>query len=106
MSVPQYRRSRFDAADEEPMGPLANLADIMLVFAVGLMVALAASSNKLGDADSRKPRGGVDISAGREMPELPAGVGEVGSGYEAVGRVYRDPKTGKLVLIGEQGDGS
>lgn len=109
MSVPDYRRSRFDAADEEPMGPLANLADIMLVFAVGLMVALAASSNgssnTFGEA-ATKARGGVDISAGREMPELPAGIGEMGSGYESIGRVYRDPRTGKLVLIGEQGDGS
>jgi hypothetical protein len=92
MSVPEYRRSRFDAVEEEPMGPLANLADIMLVFAVGLMVALAASRD---DGAS----GGMDIEVGREMPDMPAGVGEAGSGYESVGRVYRDPESGRLILI-------
>ena len=96
MSVPAYRRSRFDAGDEDPMGPLANLADIMLVFAVGLMVALAASSQGLEQASE----GGMDVEAGEELPEVPAGAGEAGSGYEAVGQVYRDPETGRMVLIG------
>ncbi len=96
MNSPGYRHSRFDAGDDDPMGPLANLADIMLVFAVGLMVALAASKNGL---EQGKP-GGVDVQKGREIPEVPEGTGETGSGYEAVGRVYRDPKTGKLVMIG------
>nr|WP_298410697.1 hypothetical protein [uncultured Halomonas sp.] len=96
MSIPDYRRSRFDSVDEEPLGPLANLADIMLVFAVGLMVALAASR----DTGSN---GGVELEAGREMPELPAGMEASGSGYESVGRVYRDPQSGKLILIDESG---
>jgi len=65
---PQYRRSRFDVTDEDPMGPLANMADIMLVFAVGLMVALAASERSDNPMQS-----GVDVEAGREMPELPKG---------------------------------
>lgn len=98
--IPRYRASRFDAPDEEPMGPLANLADIMLVFAVGLMVALAASE---GGFEGLK--GGAEVEAGRELPELPDGVGEAGSGYEPVGRVYRDPETGKMLLIDEE-DGS
>lgn len=96
MSVPAYRRSRFDAGDDDPMGPLANLADIMLVFAVGLMVALAAA----GDGLKQQPAGGQDIETGRELPDVPAGAGEAGSGYEAVGQVYRDPETGRMVLIG------
>ncbi|SEP01629.1 DUF2149 domain-containing protein [Aquisalimonas asiatica] len=96
MSVPAYRRSRFDAGDDDPMGPLANLADIMLVFAVGLMVALAASSDGLEQASE----GGVDVDAGRELPDVPDGAGEAGSGYESVGQVYRDPETGRLIMIG------
>ncbi|MDX1589806.1 MAG: DUF2149 domain-containing protein [Oleiphilaceae bacterium] len=96
MSIPAYRRSRFDDGDEDPMGPLANLADIMLVFAVGLMVALAASQRSLDEA----PQKTTDVSSGREIPELPAGVGESGSGYEAMGQVYRDPETGRMILVG------
>ncbi len=97
MSVPQYRRSRFDVADEDPMGPLANLADIMLVFAVGLMVALAASQHTPAE------QGGVDVSAGRELPEMPEGMGETGSGYQPMGQVYQDPETGRMILIDNGG---
>lgn len=97
MSVPAYRRNRFDTADEEPMGPLANLADIMLVFAVGLMVALAAANEV--KPEGAEPQGGTRVEAGREIPELPTGLGEAGSGYESVGRVYRDPDSGRLILI-------
>ncbi|MCP1726840.1 hypothetical protein J2T60_000805 [Natronospira proteinivora] len=95
MSTPAYRQSRFDTDDGDPMGPLANLADIMLVFAVGLMVALAAAQGGLEDS-----HGGVEVEAGQELPDVPQGVGEAGSGYESMGRVYRDPETGEMVLIG------
>ncbi|MEQ6886236.1 DUF2149 domain-containing protein [Salicola sp. Rm-C-2C1-2] len=94
MSVPEYRRSRFDVSDEDPMGPLANLADIMLVFAVGLMVALAASE-KANDSQ----QAGVDVEAGREMPELPEGAGESGEGFQPMGQVYQDPETGRMIMI-------
>lgn len=96
MSVPRYRSSRFEVGDDDPMGPLANLADIMLVFAVGLMIALASA----GDGVEPVRTGGADVEAGRELPEVPAGAGEAGSGYEAVGQVYRDRETGRMVLIG------
>lgn len=97
MSIPAYRRSRFDDGDEDPMGPLANLADIMLVFAVGLMVALAAS-----EQNAQSPVQAQDVSTGREIPELPSGTGEAGSGYESMGQVYRDPDTGRMILVGPE----
>lgn len=90
-----WRRSRFDDPDDEPLGPLSNLVDIMLVFACGLIAALAAQEA----SESRS--GGREVSDGRELPEVPDGVGESGSGYEAVGQVYRDPETGDMVLIDE-----
>lgn len=91
-----WRRSRFDDPDDEPLGPLSNLVDIMLVFACGLIAALAAQQ-------ASEAGGGREISEGRELPDVPRGVGEAGSGYEAVGRVYRDPDTGRMVLI-DSGD--
>ena len=90
----EWRRSRFDDPDDEPLGPMSNLVDIMLVFACGLIAALAAQT-------APEAGGGREISAGRELPEVPRGVGESGSGYEAVGQVYRDPETGRMVLIGK-----
>lgn len=89
-------RSRFDQADDEPLGPMSNLVDIMLVFACGLIAALVASELP------QKREGGQEITEGRELPDMPEGVGESGSGYEAVGQVYRDPETGKMILIGDE----
>ena len=34
-----------------------------------------------------------------DLPQIPAGVGQVGGGYHPVGRVFRDPETGKLILV-------
>ncbi|MDR9436679.1 MAG: DUF2149 domain-containing protein [Thiohalophilus sp.] len=91
--------SRFDPPDQEPLGPLANLVDIMLVFACGLIAALAASQNGLADYTRA---GGQTVEQGKEIPEMPVVAGEGGAGYESVGKVYRDKKTGKLILIGEE----
>jgi hypothetical protein len=94
MSAPRYRRSRFDSSDDNLLDPLVNLTDVMLVFAVGLMVALAASEQRTQVAPQQ-----VDVSSGRELPDIPSVDGEAGSGYEAVGRVYRDRETGRLILM-------
>jgi len=96
-----WNRSRFDAQEEEPLGPLANLVDIMLVFACGLIAALVAANGGLTEHFKQQ---GQQIEKGRELPQVPQGVGQAGSGYESVGQVYRDPKTGKLILIGEPSD--
>lgn len=92
MTAPRYRRSRFDRGDDNLLDPLVNLSDVMLVFAVGLMVALAASEQRTAPQQ-------VDVSSGRELPEIPSVDGEAGAGYEAVGRVYRDRETGRLILM-------
>ena len=39
---PGHGSQRFAESDVDPLGGLANLADLMLVFACGLMVSLAA----------------------------------------------------------------
>lgn len=91
-----WRRSRFDEPDDEPLGPLSNLADIMLVFAVGLIAALVSMENA-----AERDGGGEPMVEGRELPEMPDGVGQQGSGYESVGQVYRDPETGKLIMVDE-----
>ena len=93
-----WNSSRFDQQDEEPLGPLANLIDVMLVFACGLIAALIGMSK---DIDQHFDKNNQVIEKGQEIPELP-GQGEIGAnGYQSVGQVYRDPKTGKLILIGD-----
>lgn len=99
MNRREWDRSRFDAPDDEPLGGLSNLVDIVLVFACGLMAALASRYGSL--PQEAPPAGGREVVRGTEVPEIPRGVGEVGSGYRSVGTVYRDPDTGKLILVGE-----
>jgi hypothetical protein len=97
--------SRFDAAgDVDPLQSLGNLLDVMLVFACGLIAALVASRGlELREPDGSAGRSAErrELTRGRELSHVPRGAGSEGSGYEAVGQVYRDEKTGKLILIGD-----
>lgn len=101
----QWQRSRFDQQDQEPLGPLANLLDLMLVFACGLIAALISMSKNVdahfqtNEGQNRKTEQVVE--KGQELPQLPSQGDANGQGYESVGEVYRDPKTGKLILIGK-----
>lgn len=85
-------QSRFDHEDEDPRASLVNLVDVMLVFACGLLAALSAG----GHAVLAQPK---EITQGREIEAPDTSSSTAGSGYESVGQVYRDPKTGKLLLI-------
>ena len=97
MSQRNWRPSRFTVQADEPLGPLANLIDLMLVFTCGLIAALFALSPELVRELSRD----TIIEEGRELPNIPEGIREGGSGLKPVGQVYRDPETGKLILISE-----
>jgi hypothetical protein len=95
----KWRRSSFLDTDEDPLGPLANLIDIVLVFACGLIAALVAFSSDLQDHFEVQPQ---EITLGKELPTMPDTMQQQvqdGSGFESVGQVYRDHQTGKLILI-------
>ncbi|MRV70343.1 hypothetical protein GJ700_01235 [Duganella sp. FT92W] len=83
--------ARFDQSDEDPRASLVNLVDVMLVFACGLIAAIAGAH---GGFKAPKP-----VDKGRQIERPATGITQNGSGYDRVGEVFRDPKTGKLVLI-------
>ncbi|MEL6339602.1 MAG: DUF2149 domain-containing protein [Myxococcota bacterium] len=87
------------SASPDPLANMASLVDVILVFACGLLTALVAA----GAASMPSPAfgQGVSVKAGRELTELPEGIDPSGGGpgYESLGTVYRDPKTGRLILI-------
>lgn len=88
-------RSRFDEPDEAHVGlNLPNLADLMLVFVTGLVAALAASTQTF----AQRPLPD-DLELSRELPSLPGAANAQGEGLEAIGRVFKDPETGKLYVI-------
>jgi hypothetical protein len=92
----RWGSARFDETPEDPQASLVNLVDIMLVFICGLIVALVSAQPQF--------KGGEQVvEQGQELAEMPEGMSgqAAGSGMEPVGQVYRDPKTGKLILVGQ-----
>ena len=87
--------------DVDPLEGATNIVDAMLVFACGLMLALAVYWNiDLGPIGER-----VDLQQGREVTAVPElredlietqGQGEL---YEKMGTVYKDPRTGQLFML-------
>jgi hypothetical protein len=110
----RWTTSRFDETPEDPQSSLVNLVDIMLVFICGLIVALVSAEPKLArqptksgvpDASTHEASAHEQqiVEQGRELAELPEGLRgkSAGAGMTPIGQVYRDPKTGKLILVGE-----
>jgi hypothetical protein len=94
------RSSRWRQEDINPLEGAINIVDAMLVFACGLMLALAINWNV--DLGFRQR---VNLEQGREMTDVPQiredliktqGQGEL---YERIGTVYKDPATGQLFML-------
>lgn len=97
----RWQGGRFYQEDTDPLSGFANIMDVMLVFALGLLIALITQSQELREHFSLQA---VEVTSGQELVELPQSMqGQGGSqqGMESVGMVYRDAKTGKLILIGD-----
>ena len=88
--------------DTDPMASFANIADIMLVFACGLMMALVTVWNidftPLSELEDKQLEA---IDTPEDMPEDMA---DAGNAYVEKGMVYQDPKTGKYYMITEDKD--
>lgn len=97
--------------DFNPLSSLANLADVMFVFSVGLIVALVnvynvSSTSNASSSSTGKPKQAiVDVKQGKEMESLPQVDSRTGSGFEEMGTVFKDPKTGKLIMVQPVGEG-
>jgi hypothetical protein len=96
----RYRSGRLNVEEDiNPMDGLANLADIMLVLACGLLLALIINWNiDIG--------GTVPVNQGQEVSGM-QGLSNEANGdksvdlkqYEKMGVVYKDPSTGKLYMV-------
>lgn len=106
------RKNSFDESNEEdPMTGVANLVDAMLVIAVGLLVFLVLSWNMqsivFNDNLSQEQKENamdaindvVQVDQGKQLEETPDVSNSSGEGYTEMGKVYQDPKTGKLIMI-------
>lgn len=88
--------------DTDPMASVANIADIMLVFACGLMMALVTVWNidftPLSELQDKQLEA---IDTPEDMPE---DMSDAGNAYVEKGMVYQDPKTGKYYMVTEDKD--
>jgi len=100
-----WQSSQFAEQDTDPLAGFANIMDVMLVFALGLMLALVAQSQELQERFSieSNQKSTIEVTTGSELIEAPDSISQAAkgktNGMESLGQVYKDPKTGKLILI-------
>jgi hypothetical protein len=83
------------SASQTPIQPRKRLrlySRLDARFACGLLAALAAGTQ----GALKVPKA---VEKGQPIERPASGITQAGSGYDRVGEVFRDPKTGKLVLI-------
>lgn len=98
------RRSR--RVEEDPMAGTANLVDAMLVIAVGFLVFVIISWNmqamidpNTSVQDQMQQQDTVEVDQGQQLNETPDTSNSSGQGYTEMGKVYKDPATGKLIMV-------
>lgn len=89
--------------DVDPMSSLANLADVMLVFACGLMMALVSFWEI--DISVYSEIEDDQMEAIEEPGDLPEEILSGGSAYVEKGMVYQDPTTGKYYMLADDAAG-
>ena len=105
----QRRRSR--RVEEDPMAGTANLVDAMLVIAVGFLVFVIISWNMqsivfnedMTQQEKQQVMQNIksvsEVNQGQQLNETPDSSNSSGQGYTEMGKVYKDPSTGKLIMV-------
>ena len=98
-------RKTYTDEDFSPMEGVGNMADAMLVFACGILLALIISWNveisEHGEISSQQGRKFEVENIGQETTQTIDPETEL----EEMGKVYRDPDTGKYYVIEENSAG-
>ena len=105
-------KGRFENEEEDPMAGTANLVDAMLVIAVGLLVFLVLAWNMqsvlFNDQLTQEQKEKVmeamnqevtEVQEGQILNETPDTSNQTGQGYTEMGKVYKDPSSGKLIMV-------
>lgn len=102
-------KKRFAEGEEDPMAGTSNLVDAMLVIAVGLLIFVVISWNMQSVIfqDSQNQQKAIEesspditeVNEGKVLNETPDTSDDSGSGYMEMGKVYKDPSTGKLIMV-------
>ncbi len=109
--VRKKQRRRSSRVEEDPMAGTSNLVDAMLVIAVGFLVFVIISWNMQAIVfnESMTPqekqqvmqtiKSVSEVNQGQELNQTPDTSNSSGQGYTEMGKVYKDPSTGKLIMV-------
>ena len=109
--VRKKQRRRSNRVEEDPMAGTANLVDAMLVIAVGFLVFVILSWNMQSivfneDMTPQEKQQVMqtiksvsEVNQGQELNQTPDTSNSSGQGYTEMGKVYKDPSTGKLIMV-------
>ncbi len=102
-------KKRFVEGEEDPMAGTSNLVDAMLVIAVGLLIFVVISWNMQSVVfqENQNPQQAIEqnspdvteVAEGQVLNETPDTSDSSGQGYMEMGKVYKDPSTGKLIMV-------
>ena len=101
-------RRRSQRVEEDPMAGTANITDLMLVLAVGFLIFVVISMNMqdvvFSDTSSEQTQtqmnqGVTELTQGQNLNETPDTSQGAAEGYVEMGKVYKDPETGKLIMV-------
>ena len=87
------------------MAGTSNLVDAMLVIAVGFLVFVIISWNMQAMIDldqniqEQMQQKVSEVDQGQQLNETPDTSNSSGQGYTEMGKVYKDPTTGKLIMV-------
>ncbi|OED30487.1 DUF2149 domain-containing protein [Methanosphaera sp. WGK6] len=105
------RRTRKTKTDIDPMSSAVNMTDLMLVLAMGFLIfaVMATGIENITNSDMSPQEKQEAMQTATQTTELedqtqdinenPESVTQSGSGYQEMGKVYKDPETGKMVMV-------
>lgn len=96
------RRRFLEDTGEDPTTGIINLTDCMLVLAVGFLIfslmALHGNPSLISETTGSTPNT-VPVTTGNSLNGTPNSTSGSGSNYQQVGTVYKDPNTGKYIMV-------
>ena len=106
----KQRRRKSSDDDIDPMAGTTNLVDAMLVLALGFLIFVVISWNMqsviFSDMSQNQKQAVMEsmkqvseVTQGQELNDTPDTSQSSGQGFTELGKVYKDPSSGKLIMV-------
>lgn len=106
----KQRRRKSSDDDIDPMAGTTNLVDAMLVLALGFLIFVVISWNMqsviFSDMSQDQKQAVMEsmkqvseVTQGQELNDTPDTSQSSGQGLTELGKVYKDPSSGKLIMV-------